>query len=116
MAHAVVLATGARYRRLDVPGVERLEGTSVYYAATEMEANLCRGDPVMVVGGGNSAGQASVFLAKHAAAVNLVIRHEDLGRDMSRYLADRIERTPSIRVWRTPRSSSRSARPCSRKS
>ena len=88
------------YRRLDVPGVERLEGTSVYYAATEMEANLCRGDPVMVVGGGNSAGQASVFLAKHAAAVNLVIRHEDLGRDMSRYLADRIERTPRIRVWR----------------
>ena len=54
----------------------------------------------MVVGGGNSAGQAAVFLAKHAAAVNLVIRHEDLGRDMSRYLADRIERTPRIRVWR----------------
>jgi len=100
MAHAVVLATGARYRRLDVPGVERLEGTSVYYAATEMEANLCRGDPVMVVGGGNSAGQASVFLARHAAAVSLVIRHDDLSRDMSRYLADRIERTPTIRVRR----------------
>ena len=100
MAHAVVLATGARYRRLDVPGVERLEGASVFYMATEMEANLCRGDPVMVVGGGNSAGQASVFLARHAAAVNLVIRHDDLGRDMSRYLADRIERTPGVRVWR----------------
>jgi thioredoxin reductase (NADPH) len=100
MAHAVVLATGARYRRLDVADVDRLEEASVYYVATEMEANLCRGDPVMVVGGGNSAGQASVFLAKHAAAVNLVIRHDDLGRDMSRYLADRIERTPRIRVWR----------------
>jgi thioredoxin reductase (NADPH) len=100
IAHAVVLATGARYRRLDVPGVERSEGVSVYYAATEMEANLCRGDPVMVVGGGNSAGQAAVFLARHAATVNLVIRHEDLGRDMSRYLADRIERTPRVRVWR----------------
>jgi thioredoxin reductase (NADPH) len=100
MAQAVVVATGARYRRLDVPGGERLEESSVYYAATEMEANLCRGDPVVVVGGGNSAGQASVFLAKHAGAVNLVIRHQDLGRDMSRYLADRIERTPRIRVWR----------------
>ena len=100
MAHAVVLATGARYRRLDVPGVERLEGSSVYYAATETEAKLCRADPVVVVGGGNSAGQASVFLAKHASAVNLVIRHADLGRDMSRYLADVINRTPRIRVWR----------------
>ena len=100
MAHAVILATGAWYRRLDVPGMKRLERSSVYYAATDTEANLCRGDPVMIIGGGNSAGQASVFLARHAAVVNLVIRHEDLARDMSRYLADRIEHTPSIRVWR----------------
>jgi thioredoxin reductase (NADPH) len=100
MAHAVILATGARYRRLEVPGAKRLDGSSVYYAATDTEAKLCRGDPVVIVGGGNSAGQASVFLAKHATVVNLVLRHENLARDMSRYLADRIEHTPTIRVWR----------------
>ena len=72
----------------------------MYYAATHMEAMLCRTDPVTVVGGGNSAGQASVFLARQGSEVNLVIRHHDLGRDMSRYLADRVEHTPKIRVWR----------------
>jgi thioredoxin reductase (NADPH) len=99
-AHAVVLATGVRYRRLEVPGIDRLEGASVYYAATEFEARLCHGDPVAVVGGGNSAGQASLFLARHAAHVNLVIRHDDLHRDMSRYLADRVEEQPKITIWR----------------
>jgi thioredoxin reductase (NADPH) len=99
-AHAVILAMGARYRRLDVPGLDRLEPASVYYAATENEARLCRGDPVTIVGGGNSAGQAAVFLAGQAGAVNLVIRHDDLYRDMSRYLADRVSRTPRIQVWR----------------
>ena len=100
-AHTVVLATGVRYRRLDVPGMERLEGPSVYYAATEFEARLCRGDPVTVVGGGNSAGQAALFLARNAADVNLVIRHDDLDRDMSRYLVDRVQHDPAIRIWRT---------------
>ena len=99
-AHAVVLATGATYRRLEVPGLEHLEASSVYYAATETEAQLCRGDPVTVVGGGNSAGQAAVFLSNRASEVHLVIRHHDLDRDMSRYLADRISRAPQIRVWR----------------
>jgi thioredoxin reductase (NADPH) len=99
-AHAVLVATGARYRRLDVPGMDRLEGSSVYYAATEYEARLCRQDPVTVVGGGNSAGQAACFLARRSPAVNLVIRHDDLGRDMSRYLADRVEQSPRIKVWR----------------
>ncbi|MGZ4556761.1 MAG: FAD-dependent oxidoreductase, partial [Mycobacteriaceae bacterium] len=100
-AHAVILAMGARYQRLDVPGLDRLEPASVYYAATENEARLCSGDMVTIVGGGNSAGQAAVFLARHAAAVNLVIRHDDLYRDMSRYLADRVSRTPRIQVWRS---------------
>ncbi|WGL50795.1 FAD-dependent oxidoreductase [Nocardioides sp. BP30] len=100
-AHAVLVATGVRYRRLDVPGMQRLEGSSVYYAATEFEARLCRGDPVTVVGGGNSAGQAACFLARRSPAVNLVIRHEDLRRDMSRYLADRVEQSPRITIWRT---------------
>jgi thioredoxin reductase (NADPH) len=100
IAHAVLLATGVHYRRLDIPGSDRLEGSSVYYAATEFEARLCRQDPVTVVGGGNSAGQAACFLARQSPVVNLVIRHDDLGRDMSRYLADRVEKSPRIQVWR----------------
>ncbi|NYG07964.1 thioredoxin reductase (NADPH) [Phycicoccus badiiscoriae] len=99
-AHTVVLATGVRYRRLEVPGMDRFEGPSVYYAATEFEARLCRGDPVVVVGGGNSAGQAALFLSRNAAHVNLVIRHDDLNRDMSRYLADRILSAARVQVWR----------------
>ncbi len=100
VAHAVLVATGVRYRRLDIPGTDRLEGSSVYYAATEFEARLCRQDPVTVVGGGNSAGQAACFLARQSPVVNLVIRHDDLGRDMSRYLADRVEQSPRIKIWR----------------
>ncbi|MET0768013.1 MAG: FAD-dependent oxidoreductase [Aeromicrobium sp.] len=99
-AHTVVLATGVRYRRLEVPGMDRLEGPSVYYAATEFEARLCRGESVTVVGGGNSAGQAALFLARNAADVNLVIRHDDLNRDMSRYLTERVVASPRVRVWR----------------
>jgi len=98
LAPSVIIATGAAYRRLDVPGMDGLEGTSVYYAATEIEANMCRGDPVAVVGGGNSAGQATVFLSRHAAKVLLLVRHGDLGKEMSRYLADRIDRTPGVEV------------------
>jgi thioredoxin reductase (NADPH) len=94
----VVLATGARYRRLDVPGIERLEGASVYYAATAYEAQQCRGDSVAVVGGGNSAGQAVLFLAGWVHRVQLLVREGDLGAHMSRYLVDQIERHPRVNV------------------
>jgi thioredoxin reductase (NADPH) len=97
-ARTVLVATGARYRRLDVPLLDEFEGTSVYYAATEMEAQMCVGDPVAIVGGGNSAGQAAVFLARRAARVRLIIRGDDLAQDMSRYLAERIERLPNVDV------------------
>lgn len=95
---AVVIASGVHYRRLELPGLDALEPTSVYYAATEVEASMCHGDPVVIVGGGNSAGQAAVFLSQHAGLVTLVVRSNDLGRDMSRYLADRIEGIEQIRV------------------
>jgi thioredoxin reductase (NADPH) len=97
-ARAVLIATGARYRKLEVARLEEFEGRSVYYAATQAEALLCRGAPLAVVGGGNSAGQATVFLAQHAAKVRLLIRDSDLGKCMSRYLADHIERGASVEV------------------
>ncbi|MFG3044856.1 FAD-dependent oxidoreductase [Streptomyces sp. NPDC048241] len=97
-AGAVVLASGVWYRRLDVPGIDRLEGVSVYYAATVHEASLCQADPVAVVGGGNSAGQAALFLANHASRVYLLVRGRDLNADMSRYLVDQVERHPKIEV------------------
>jgi thioredoxin reductase (NADPH) len=97
-ARTVIVATGARYRKLPLARFEHFEGSSVYYAATPMEANVCRGDPVAVVGGGNSAGQAALFLAQHVPHVRLLLRHHSLDRDMSRYLADRIERSPTIEV------------------
>jgi thioredoxin reductase (NADPH) len=99
-ARSVVLAMGARYRKLDVPRLADFEMTSVYYAATRFEANECATDPVAVVGGGNSAGQAAVFLAPQCPRVYLLIRHDDLGRDMSRYLVEQIEGHPRIEVLR----------------
>jgi thioredoxin reductase (NADPH) len=98
MARTVVIATGVRYRRLDVPRLEEFEGSSVFYAATIVEAQMCAGDPVVVVGGGNSAGQASLFLSKHSVRVHLLVRDGDLGESMSRYLIDQIERNPNVEV------------------
>jgi thioredoxin reductase (NADPH) len=95
---SVIVATGARYRRLDIPRLEQFEGSSVHYAATEAEAQMCRGNEVAVVGGGNSAGQAAVFLADRVAKLYLLIRGGDLGKSMSRYLIDRIERTNKIEL------------------
>ena len=100
IAKCVLIATGADYRRLTVEGCERFEGCGVYYAATPIEAQLCRGSEVVVVGGGNSAGQAAVFLAGQVRKVYLVIRGDDLYKNMSSYLACRIEDTPNIEVLR----------------
>lgn len=95
-ARTVVVATGARYRRLPVPDWERFEGSGIYYAATELEARGCAGRRVAVIGGGNSAGQAALFLAGHASSVQLLVRRDGLAESMSRYLVDRIEGHPRI--------------------
>lgn len=84
--------------RLQVPGIERLEGTSVHYSATVYEAQQCRTDPVAVVGGGNSAGQAVLFLAGYAPKVHLLVRGPSLEANMSRYLVDQVERHPRVEV------------------
>jgi len=93
---AVIAATGASYRRLEASRLGDFEGNGVYCAATEMEARMCGVSPVVVVGGGNSAGQAAIFLSQGGCAVTLVIRGPDLGKDMSRYLVERIEADPLI--------------------
>jgi len=97
-ARSVIVATGARYRRLDLASLERFEGESVHYAATEAEAQRCEGEEVAVVGGGNSAGQAALFLAGRTRRVYLLIRGEDLGKSMSRYLVDRIMEAQNIEL------------------
>jgi len=97
-SRSVVVATGARYRRLKVPRMEEFESTSVYYAASQVEAQLCRGDPVAIVGDGNSAGQAALFLVKYAEFVRLLVREPELGVNMSRYLVDQIVRSSEIDV------------------
>jgi thioredoxin reductase (NADPH) len=95
---AVIAATGASYRRIEASRLDDFEGNGVYYAATEMEARMCGTAPVVVVGGGNSAGQAAIFLGQSGCAVTLLIRGSDLSKDMSRYLVERIEVDPQITV------------------
>jgi thioredoxin reductase (NADPH) len=97
VARAVIVASGARYRRLPVDRLEQFEGNGVYYAATEMERRQCAASPTVVVGGGNSAGQAAMFLSD-SGPVTVVIRGDDLGKSMSRYLTDRIDTHPAITV------------------
>jgi thioredoxin reductase (NADPH) len=99
-ARTTIIATGAEYRRLAVENLSQFEGAGVYYGATPIEAQLCRGDEVIVVGGGNSAGQAAVFLAQTARRVHVLIRSGGLAESMSRYLIRRIEENPAI-VLRT---------------
>lgn len=95
-AQAVVVATGARYRKLDLPLYAELEGNGIYYAATAMEAGLCASQTAVVVGGGNSAGQAAIYLSRTAGHVHMLVRGPGLAATMSRYLIERIEASDRI--------------------
>jgi thioredoxin reductase (NADPH) len=97
-ARTVVIASGAQYRRLHLENLSRFEGAGVYYGATHLEAQLCGGEEVIVVGGGNSAGQAAVFLAQTTRQVYMLVRADGLAKTMSRYLIRRIEETPNIEL------------------
>jgi thioredoxin reductase (NADPH) len=97
-SRAVIIATGAQYRRLAVDGLERFEGAGVYYAATDLEARVCANQHVIVVGGGNSAGQAALYLASQDCDVSIALRRDDLSATMSRYLIDRIDADPRIEL------------------
>jgi len=97
-ARAVVIATGVEYRKLALENLSQFESAGVYHEATFLEAQLCAGDEVVVVGGGNSAGQAAVFLAQGGSRVHMLVRSGGLAETMSRYLTRRIEETPTIDV------------------
>ena len=97
-ARSIIIASGARYRKPPIENLERFEGDGVYYGATSIEAKLCKGEEVIVVGGGNSAGQAAVYLAASGAHVYVLVRSGSLAQSMSRYLSRRIEETPEIEL------------------
>jgi len=97
-SRSVIVASGARYQRLAVDELERFEGSGVYYAATDLEARQCAGSGVIVVGGGNSAGQAAIYLAQQGSRVTICIRGDDLAKSMSRYLIERIDADARIDV------------------
>jgi thioredoxin reductase (NADPH) len=97
-ARSIVVASGARYRRPDIANLDKFDGRGVWYWASSIEAKLCAEQEVVLVGGGNSAGQAAVFLSSHARKVHMVIRGGGLGASMSRYLIDRIEATANIEL------------------
>jgi thioredoxin reductase (NADPH) len=98
LTRCVLVATGVQYRKLALVDLDRFEQAGVYYAATDLEARVCAGEPVVVIGGGNSAGQAAVYLAQRGCAVTVVIRGDDLAASMSTYLIDRIDASPDITV------------------
>jgi thioredoxin reductase (NADPH) len=97
-AHTIIIATGAEYRRLPIDNLSRFNGAGVYYFATPMEAQLCKDEKVIIVGAGNSAGQAAVYLADKTGGVIMLVRKGELAESMSRYLVRRIEENPSIEV------------------
>jgi len=95
-SHSVLLAPGVQYRKLDIPGSDRLTGSGIYYGAALVEASSCKGEEVYLVGGANSAGQAALYFAKYAAKVTMLVRGEGLSATMSKYLIDEIARTSNI--------------------
>ncbi len=96
--HAMILALGVAWRRLDVPGIERLTGAGVYYGAAQTEAMSCKDEEVYIVGGANSAGQAAMYFSKYASHVTMLVRGDSLTKSMSQYLIDQIADTPNITV------------------
>ena len=97
-AKSIVVASGARYRRPEIENLDAFEGRGVWYWASPIEAKLCANQDIVLVGGGNSAGQAAVFLSGHARKIYMIIRGGGLGASMSRYLIERIEATPNIEL------------------
>ncbi len=97
--HALMIATGVQWRRLEAPGVDRLQGAGIYYGGGATEALACKGETVYVVGGANSAGQAAMNFAKYAERVIILVRGESLASTMSQYLIDQIKVTPNIQLW-----------------
>jgi thioredoxin reductase (NADPH) len=97
--HALMIATGVQWRRLDAPGIDRLQGAGVYYGGGATEAMSCKGEIVYVVGGANSAGQAAMNFSKYAERVVILVRGESLSSTMSQYLIDQIKETPNIQLW-----------------
>ena len=97
--HALMIATGVQWRRLDVPGIDRLQGAGIYYGGGATEALSCKGEIVYVVGGANSAGQAAMNFAKYAERVIILVRGESLSSTMSQYLIDQVKETPNIQLW-----------------
>jgi thioredoxin reductase (NADPH) len=97
--HALLIATGVQWRRLEMPGIDRLQGAGVYYGGGSTEALSCRGEIVYVVGGANSAGQAAMNFAKYAERAVIAVRGSSLSSTMSQYLIDQIKETPNIQVW-----------------
>ncbi len=98
---SLVVATGVQYRRLPLDRLEEFEGAGVYYAATELEARFCKNSHVVVIGGGNSAGQAAMFLSRHACHVHIMIRGETMAASMSHYLLNRLKQDPNVTIHTT---------------
>jgi thioredoxin reductase (NADPH) len=97
--HTLLIATGVSYRKLDVPGIERLNGAGVYYGAAMTQALSCRDEDVYMIGGANSAGQAAIYFSKYARKVTMLVRADSLSKGMSQYLVDQILKTENIKVW-----------------
>jgi thioredoxin reductase (NADPH) len=95
---ALLIATGVSYRKLNVPGADRLQGCGVYYGSAMTEAQECQGEEVYIVGGANSAGQAAMYFSKFARQVVMLVRGPSLSATMSQYLIDQIQKTPNIKV------------------